>query len=355
MLALSACAALAASPVHGQARQWTVDVYAGGTRYGGLSALSDALGVVANLRLATPRFSAFASAAAPLNGDSPTWTALGADARPTTTFGMLEVGASLAADGFLFRQFQATGAGASVHVLPLVGITRGGWSVELHGGRRDYGLTRDEGTLTRHIYELGAEVMHVSGPFTPAARLKSVTVPEGDTHHFAGVELSAGSGAFHGWGSAGLWFVDGTESEWSLGAAYDAGARGQVWAAVQRSALDPLYLAPPRTTWNVGYSIALGRSSGTTSVAAPEVRNGMLLIRLTRETPGPVFVAGEFSDWTLVPMSQAGGAWELAVPVTPGATRFSFVDGAGEWFVPEGYPGRISDNMGGHVVLVVVP
>ena len=31
------------------------------------------------------------------------------------------------------------------------------------------------------------------------------------------------------------------------------------------------------------------------------------------------------------------------------------VTASGEWFVPDGYPGRIDDGMGGHVAVMVVP
>ena len=53
--------------------------------------------------------------------------------------------------------------------------------------------------------------------------------------------------------------------------------------------------------------------------------------------------------------STSGSQWRIEIPVRPGAYRFAFVSPSGEWFVPEGYPGRMSDDMGGHIALVIVP
>jgi hypothetical protein len=54
-------------------------------------------------------------------------------------------------------------------------------------------------------------------------------------------------------------------------------------------------------------------------------------------------------------MRREGGEWVLDLALAPGVYRYAFVGDAGEWFVPEGYPGRIDDGMGGHVVVMVVP
>jgi hypothetical protein len=53
-------------------------------------------------------------------------------------------------------------------------------------------------------------------------------------------------------------------------------------------------------------------------------------------------------------MRQEDGVWVLDLPLAPGVYRFAFVTPAGEWFVPEQYPGRMDDGMGGYVALIVV-
>jgi hypothetical protein len=45
----------------------------------------------------------------------------------------------------------------------------------------------------------------------------------------------------------------------------------------------------------------------------------------------------------------------LELPLASGVYRFAFVAADGEWFVPEGYPGRMDDDMGGYVAVLVVP
>jgi hypothetical protein len=54
-------------------------------------------------------------------------------------------------------------------------------------------------------------------------------------------------------------------------------------------------------------------------------------------------------------MTRSGGDWVLELPLGSGVYRFAFVTAGGEWFVPDGYPGRIDDDMGGHVAVLVVP
>ena len=54
-------------------------------------------------------------------------------------------------------------------------------------------------------------------------------------------------------------------------------------------------------------------------------------------------------------MTRSGGEWVLELPVASGVYRFAFVTEQGAWFVPEGYPGRMGDDMGGQVALLVVP
>ncbi len=54
-------------------------------------------------------------------------------------------------------------------------------------------------------------------------------------------------------------------------------------------------------------------------------------------------------------MRASGSDWVIEIPAGPGVYRFAFVSASGEWFVPEGYPGRMDDDMGGHVAVIVVP
>ena len=122
---------------------------------------------------------------------------------------------------------------------------------------------------------------------------------------------------------------------------------------VLRTDVDPLYRTAARTSWNIGYSMKLGRSEA--SIASPVLRDGRIIVRLPRDAAAATpFVAGEFSDWQPLPMRAEGDEWRIEIPAGPGVYRFSFVAATGEWFVPEGYPGRMDDDMGGHVAVIVV-
>ena len=65
-------------------------------------------------------------------------------------------------------------------------------------------------------------------------------------------------------------------------------------------------------------------------------------------------VLGDFSGWEPQAMVQDGRDWVLEIPLTAGTYHFGFlVDG--EWFVPEGAPGQVSDDWGQMNATIVVP
>jgi hypothetical protein len=355
-LCVAVCGLIAAVPA--AAQQWMADLFAGGARYEALGLDSRAIGLAGGVRLAAGSSNGFLMASAPLEEASPAWAALGGASRLTRRTGPFDVGIDVAADAFVFRfPERRTGFGASTHALPLIGFDRGSWAMELRGGRHDYTLRDDPGDVRRHAWEVGARASAAIGGMMPVVELKSM-YSDGEPHPFAGVQLGRTMGPLRAWASAGRWFGSAlAETEWGGGMALDAGRGFEVWAAVDRLAADPLYLTPTRTAWNAGISVRLGGRAAPVLVA-PAMRNDSLVIRLRRAgraEHGPVYVAGEFSAWQPVPMHEAGESWEVALPVSAGAVRFSFVDATGEWFVPEDYPGRMSDDMGGYVVLVVVP
>jgi hypothetical protein len=345
-------------PLHAQ--QWTADVYAGGSRYDALGAqATSANSIVANVRMSTRRFASFISAAAPLDRASPAWTALGGTARLLHAFSPLSLGIELATDGFLFRHSDgSTGGGASLHALPLAAFALGAAQLEVKGGRREYLYRAGAESLQRHVYEVGARAALAAGPATVIGEAKTLTA-HGEAWPFAGVQVVGAHDRFTTWAGVGRWFGDDiAETTWQAGASADLGPRGEVWFGAQRIAADPLYASAARSTWNVGYSIPLGRASSAETLPAPALRDGSLIIRLPRTgraARGTISIAGEFNGWTPVAMQAAGDAWEVAVPAASGVVRFAFVDESGEWFVPEGYPGRMSDDMGGFIAVVVVP
>ena len=341
------CAAPAA------AQQWTADAYVGGTRYDALASVAGAANLVGNVRVESRMLVAYLSAAAPLEGDSPLWSALGLGTRLRRSLGPARLGLDLGADAYAFSNPVMSGQGLTTHVLPLIGLTRGAIDLRVQGGRRDHHVGGEAGTSSRHLYEAGARATVGRDAGYGVADVRLLTSGE-QTYPVAQLQIGAAVGAARVWGSAGRWFAkDLEETIWSAGASFRVGMRGEIWAGARHD-VDPLYPSPPRTSWNVGYSMKLGRTERV--LAAPELRDGRIIVRLERrhavEAPS---VAGEFSDWQPLPMHAAGSDWVVEVPAGPGVYRFAFVSATGEWFVPEGYPGRMDDDMGGHVAVVVVP
>jgi hypothetical protein len=85
-------------------------------------------------------------------------------------------------------------------------------------------------------------------------------------------------------------------------------------------------------------------------------RTGERGVRLTLPVRGArsVAIAGEWNDWTPVPMRAEGsGRWSAELPLSPGAWRFAIVVDGERWTVPQGVP-RMSDDFGGEVGVLVV-
>lgn len=347
------CFVFSAAPL--EAQQWTADVYAGGTRYDAIAARAGAANVVGNLRAEASRIFGYVSAALPVNRDAPTWGALGGGLRlgyPVAAGAGL--GLDIDADGYLFRYSGTdTGGGLALHVLPHVALTRGALHFQLQGGRHDHRADGYAGN--RHLYEVGMRA--AAGDVARFVIADVRVLGRGDERYpMARVQLATTVRDIRIRGMAGRWFGDDMSGTiWGADAAVAIGSRGELWAGVRRDAGDPLYLSVARTTWNVGYSLRLGRQVAT-SALAPDVRRGTLILRLPRTDDGAApAVAGEFSDWQPLPMQRSGDDWIIEISPGPGVYRFAFVAPDGEWFVPEGYPGRMDDDMGGHVAVVVVP
>lgn len=346
---------LAAGASQASAQRWMADVYAGGIRYDALARHTAAANIVGNVRYQTLRLSAYLSAAAPIDRDAPVWGAFGARTRRSQSIGSRSMFTlDAAGDAYAFRTDGTSGSGFSTHVLPTLAVSVYDVLFELQGGRHDHVFRTESDDRHRHVYELG--VRATVGSAERHAILALRTLEHGlGSYPMARLQLGAAFGSARVWAAAGRWFGDDiTENVWDAGVSLAVGARGEVWAAARRDAADPLYLSPTRTTWNVGYSIRLGAAPATPRYA-PVVRTGSLVLRLPRDSDAPPSVAGEFNEWQPVPMQASGDEWRIEIPVRPGAYRFAFVSPSGEWFVPEGYPGRMSDDMGGHIALVIVP
>jgi hypothetical protein len=77
-------------------------------------------------------------------------------------------------------------------------------------------------------------------------------------------------------------------------------------------------------------------------------------ITFTVGAAAQVAIAGEWNDWTPIPLSQIDGRqWRIELPLGPGLYRFSLVIDGERWMVPHGVA-TLPDDFGGEVGLLVI-
>ncbi len=351
-----------ACPVTAAAQGWAVDLSAGRTIYNPVL-----LDVGTNNLTGTVRYDAandlwvYGSAAAPLGGQAPFWTAGGVGGRVASSGGRTTVGLELAAQGFQFRDavLQRTGTGGDLKAIPFVGIVAGAMRVEAHGGWRGETLSYNGTRDNRGVLDMGGRVTW-SGAVRLQGDARWVRAAEG-TFPFVGGSLTYAGSPVSAWVQAGRWVSTSLDAAtWGGGLGATAGPRTSVWASVQQEAPDPLYWNAPRRTWSAGVTRRFGgpaRTAPPATVAAASTRNtGGVTIRLPGEdAPGSALsIAGSFNDWAPIPMTRERRAWVIRLPLAPGVYQYAFRKGTGEWFVPASVPGRRDDGMGGSVATLVV-
>jgi hypothetical protein len=345
------------------AQGWAADLYAGGTQQTALTGRTADINLIGSLSYngVTDGF-AYLTGATPLNSDAVEWAAAGLGRRLGIVGGG-RAGLDLSAHTYAYsaQTEVAGGHGGTLHVLPFVAWNHGVANVEFRGGRHEHRLRQDGAVHGRGLYEVGVRGGVWRGGY--GAELTGRWLADDTTTFpFAGLQVDAEVGAARVWGGAGRWLVEGDgATEWFAGAAFNAGAVGQVWAGIRVDGRDPLYQNLERTSWNIGVTRTFGGRPGTKTLPAPRVTDGGVVFRLppgavtNAVADAPPAVAGEFSGWQPLHMRLTDGEWRLALDIPSGVHRFSFVSPDGEWFVPEGYPGRVDDGMGGWIAILVVP
>lgn len=358
------------------AQSWSLETQAGQVSYDvGPSALG-----VSNLTVGL-RYAGLdgtwlqASSAVPLESEDPFWGAAAAGTRASSPFGRFSIGLDLSGYGFLQADrsspetlgplpfpgqeeaVENSGYGITGELMPLLAVRMGPARLEARTGAAAYHSAFADSSFTRTV-GLSDARLSFSPTFTTmmTAEFRHVRADE-ETFPYVGASGIASFGAVSLWGSVGHWLNDLVDTTpWSAGGSLALGSRLEATASARQDAYDPLYQSVPRRTWSVGLSLALG--GGRPSLAEPvpaAYEGGQATIALdTDDAPAAPSVAGDFTNWEPRPMRRVGGEWRWTGPLEPGVYHFSFVTAAGEWFVPEGYPGRQDDGMGGHVAVLVV-
>jgi len=352
----SAALALAAAGVRAQG--WTADVSVGRISQPSLPGGVGSTGAALALRYEGPRWG-YLSAGAPFDSAGPAWGAAGAGARWTTPWRGLELGVDADAHGFGYHDAvaRAGGGGVTVAAMPLLAGARGPVRVELRSGVQHHTSSFDGETVSRTLHASDLRASAGTGAFRATAEARYVRAPDGD-YPFLGGGVEAVRGPGSAWAYTGTWLSDAVdEPVWGVGGRLRVRGRLDLFASVQQETNDPLFRNAPRRSWSLGVSRRLGRPApDPAAAAAPERTAGGVTFRVplaaTREAPA---LGGDFNEWKPVPMVRQGDAWVLTLPLGRGVYRYAYRGADGEWFVPEGTPGRQDDGFGGVAAVLIVP
>lgn len=346
-----------------QAQGLAADLYVGRAQYDALAADLGTSNLIAGLRYTpSPTRLLYVTAGAPLDSAAPWWGALGASARlpvlASTLRGgrMTALGASVGGHGYVFRDALSseTGRGATLEAGVFAERIIRSSRIEAGAGWQQYESSMADEATSRGALEVRLRAER-TGPFSVGADARWVRTEEGG-FPAVGLDFSGGTGPLRGWAAVERWVASDLEDfGWAAGVAYRT-ALADIWASYRKDTRHPLYWNSPRKGLTVGLTRRLGKPRPARVVMPTVARDGRTVIRLGRDdSPGQVYVAGEFNDWQPAPMRRAGEFWELELGLEAGVYRYAFVDDEGRWFVPDTVPGRMDDGMGGHVAVLVVP
>jgi hypothetical protein len=342
-----------AAPVPAQA--WSVDLSAGHAAYDALPSRLSAAHLALALRYRTSSLWSYAMSAAPLGSTDPYWSAVGAGLRLGGERGRRRVGVEAAAHGYLFRDrvLDADGRGAVLEAGPFATAAWRGVDLDARAVYQHHLLDFDEAREGRGV----VDALLRAGWGTPVrvlADARLVHAPDG-SFPWLGATAVWQRDELRAWLAGGRWLHDSLDDVgWGVGASHVRG-RYEAWAMFRQEPREPLFWNLSRRTWLVGLSRRIG-SAPPAGGTIPVMRAGRVVLRLDAADAGRApRVAGEFNDWQPTPMTRAGAYWEIELALPSGVYRYAFVAPDGTWFVPASVPGRMSDGMGGHVALLVVP
>lgn len=366
---------LMTSQLHGQ--QWSVDAEAGRIHSALDPNAAETQSVALGLRYDDALTGFRISGGIPTASEHPLWGSLAGARRIVARSGRLMFGVDVAGNALalqdrvertleiprrgplsppqLERLPSLSGYAIAGQALPLIAYERGRVEANVRAGVSHYSGHFGQQDQTRTVRLADAQLTFapsVSLLVIPAVR--HYRADEG-SYTYAGISAIAGNNTLSGWATVGQWIDTEESAPWAIGATLRLHERAAVNASVRHDAIDPLYLAPAQTAWNVGVSIVL--AGGRTSAAPVPARYeaGRATIRLKANgSAAPLSIAGDFNDWNPAPMQRSGDEWTFTTALKPGVYNYAFVDDRGEWFVPEKHPGRKDDGMGGHVAVLVV-
>lgn len=351
------------------AQQWTADASVGRWLYDTPVSATGASSLTLGVGYDDPARWHRIAGGIPLTEGEPIWGWAGSGAALSTSMGPVRPGVDVTLGGFVYRvpggegeedragnavSPAVVGTGGTVELLPGLTVPLAAARISARAGMAGYYGTEEEFTWSRTGFrsDLRMTLLPVSSVVVAGeGRLIAL-----DGHHHTYSELSGtvirSAGAIRG--TVGRWWShDGDAEAWSIEGSMGVGPTTELWGSVAREATNPLYQNPPRTNWAVGVTIRLGSTEPASRREAPHVEAGTVAIHLPDGYTAPA-IAGDFSDWEPVGMVRSENGWSVELDLAPGVYRYAFRSADGEWFVPEGAPGRMEDGMGGHVAVLVV-
>ena len=365
---------IAATPA--AAQQWSVDAEAGRIRSALDPSSAGYESAMVGVQYAGFNTSFRVSAGVPTRADQALWGSVAGTHRFAVRPGAFVAGLDVSGNAFalhdrvertreirdVFQQPQFvpapahSGYAAALQALPLVGFETSKMQMHVRAGVSRYTSEFAEVHRDRNVKLADAQLTFL--PTSSFAIMPAIRhfIADESSYTYGGVTAVLAQGPLTLHGSAGRWLdLADQKMTWSGGAVLRVHERIGIVARARHDVLDPLYGTPGQTAWSVGASFKLGRVQNV-NLAVPAVFDaGKAMIRLpVKNSSVPPRVAGDFTKWKPQPMQRDGDAWVYAVTLQPGVYNFAFVDDKGEWFVPENYPGRKNDGMGGVVAVLVV-
>ena len=249
-----------------------------------------------------------------------------------------------------------SGSALAAQTLPLIGYDNGTVQAFVRAGVSAYTSNFAGSNNRRTVRMADAQVtLMPSATFALMPVVRYYALAD-SSYTYAGATAVLSNGPLSVWGTAGTWMNQGRQSlPWAAGASLRVHERAALNVSARNDVIDPLYGTPPQSSWNIGVSILLGGKSAARAPVPAHYEGGTAIIELAAsQAKGIPNIAGDFTSWKPVAMQRVGSKWIYRAAVRPGVYNFAFVGSNGEWFVPQNYPGRKDDGMGGTVAVVVV-
>lgn len=265
----------------------------------------------------------------------------------------------LLARGFAYHDplAEVEGTGGLLVAEPYVAVSGATFRARLGGGVRAAGTSVAGTSSGRTAGVTAGDVL-----FAPAGRLSGVVRAEvlhleDETLPHGSIGLVFEHGQGHLWAGLDRWEGDERrETGWYAGGALDLSETLAARVNFGRTSGEPMFGTPARQTWSIALRYRFAdRPGGGRLESLPEYDSGGVRLRVSvDESDGTPAVGGSFNGWQPVPMTRSGDVWTITLELEPGYYEIAFVDETGDWFVPESFPGRRPDGMGGWVAILIV-